>query len=1076
MVRNFQHRSPGATRTRNTFAIGKGHLMGKTQPLISHFFQKKSKKNHNEPIEVLEELKRYAEQATVSVKPQSKVPAKPKSKEAKPITQRNLQEFEPVVIDEPITEVDLRNEAVESKPEAKPVKVKPEAKDSVVIDRFKYKRGETFLRNPYYLELPEKQRIHAKFVRKLKEASSSRDEPSLKKARTSKMTPLEAQIMELKRQHPDKILAINVGYKYKFFGPDARTVSSILNIMMIPGKESVDGLNPRDQLYDKLAYCLIPDLRLHVHLKRLISQGHKVGVVEQTETAAIKSMSASKSRLFERTLTNVFTSATYIEDEGEDSMFGSKGGDCIVAILEGNEGEVSVVSVSPVNGEIVYDTFTDDYLCSELETRLRHLTPSEFVIPSDISKQTRDKITFFCGGRNSRVVTVNEVTADLQGYLMSSLGSQTSSEVISLADSLSESARACCCLLVNYLKEFGLDRSFQLAQNYHPFRTKACMLLSGSTLQSLEIFQNSTTGTEKGLLLEILDHTKTIFGFRLLKKWISRPLIERAQIEERLEAVSDVLENISSGNVFIQQLAILLGELPDLEKALSRLHYGRSRQKEVFTLLKTFNKVIELVSNGSKQTRFAGRSPLLNGLFTRLQNTCDELQHYVRTNLDVIDVQSALQNDVLSFFNRQYKEYSVIEAQQQKIREVEDALDEELGRIRKLLGRPQMEYRTVLKDEYLIEVTKITARKVPGDWIKVNETKLVVRFRSPEVIKRMKELNYERAVLEQLCDGLFSSFCQELDAHHLQFGILVRSLAEIDCLFSLAASSTGGAEDYCRPLFVDQRVISVKNGRNPIIESLVSNYIANDVLMRESEARALILTGPNMGGKSLYVRQIALIVIMAQIGCYVPADSAVLSVFDSVCTRMGFDDNIMKGESTFMVEMKECYNILKMCTDRSLVILDEVGRGTGTTDGISIAYSILDYLVTEKRAFVLFITHYTELCEIEKVYPKVISNVHMSYTEFKEREDDALSKVVFLYKVAQGYAKNLYGLNVAQLCSISEDIIQQALEISREYEKRHLKRKNLGWAMKVRQALTTFEESGAIDELKKLSDEIEFLD
>lgn len=982
---------------------------------------------------------------------------------------------------------------------------------SLKMSRFKYDKKNSApsdLDGSDYLESSEKQLLHQKFAKKLKDASMfdrkrlrendavdeegndddeyddgentvRRKSATLKKKKTTKLTPLEAQIMELKKQNRDKILAINVGYKYKFYGPDARIVAQILNIMMIPGKESLDGENPNDALYDKLAYCSIPEPRLHIHLKRLLIRGLKVGVVEQTETAAIKSLGLTRNSLFERKLENVYTSATYIEDEHEDVLFGTKGGDCIAAVVEtchedeGSDGdnlvEISLVTVNPLSGEIVYDTFTDDYLRGELDTRLYHLQPSEYVVFNATSEKTMKKIMYFEKTNHKvRIIKVERsasqsddfYTTDLMDYCQNSIKNETKrAEMIDFLNLLPANAQICCLLLINYLKEFKLDNSFQLKSNYDVFTRINCMILNANTLSSLEVFENSTTNTQEGTLIEILDHTKTVFGYRLLKKWVSKPLVNRDQIEERLEAIANIKDNIA--NNFFEGLSNVLNGLPDLEKYLSRIHYQKSKRKEIYQFLKHLDTITTTCLNNSIDKAFLNlKSPLLKETIQTLAETSKETQSTVRQLLLTIDVQAAMDSkdkpkQVCCFFNSKSEYFEDIELENDKIRDIEVALQDELKRIKKFLHKPYMEYKTISKEEYLIEVSRSMLKAIPKDWVKVSDTKTLIRYRSPQIVELQKQLNYQKAVLMNVCEKLFFQFLEKVDEDYLSFHQLIKQLAKLDCLFSITAASVH-ANEYTRPQFVDQKIISVKEGRNPIIENLLQDsYIPNDIDMRHQRNRALILTGPNMGGKSSYVRQIALIVIMAQIGCYVPASSAVLGVFDSIFTRMGFNDDILKGESTFMVEMNQCCNIIRNCTSNSLVILDEVGRGTGTTDGISIAYAILDYLLTneEKLPLTLFITHYTELCGIAKEYPDLVKNLHMDFTEIKEDDKQKIGTVTFLYKVVEGYSQNSYGLNVAKICTIPDNVIDEAYEISKNFEKRDVDSKNISWALEAREGI-----------------------
>ena len=287
--------------------------------------------------------------------------------------------------------------------------------------------------------------------------------------------------------------------------------------------------------------------------------------------------------------------------------------------------------------------------------------------------------------------------------------------------------------------------------------------------------------------------------------------------------------------------------------------------------------------------------------------------------------------------------------------------------------------------------------------------------------------------LEVQCDLAYSEFLKSVANHYEEYRSVILAIANLDCLMSLAAVS--GQSNYVRAKFVDESCVRIKQGRHPMVEQiLLDNYVPNDVSMHRERDRALIVTGPNMGGKSSYVRQIALICIMAQIGCYVPAENAELGMVDAIYTRMGAYDNMMRGESTFMVELKECSDIMNAATSRSLVILDEIGRGTGTMDGVAIAYAVLSHFVTECKSLTLFITHYPMLSKIETLYPDMARNYHMGFLE--RQGQDGEPEITFLYLLQRGVAHRSYGLNVARLADIPTSIISRARIKSKEVEQR----------------------------------------
>ncbi|CUM57253.1 DNA mismatch repair protein MSH3 [Debaryomyces fabryi] len=869
-----------------------------------------------------------------------------------------------------------------------------------------------------------------------------------------KLTPLEKQFIEMKRSNLDKVLAIQVGYKFKFFGEDAVVVSQILSIMLIPGNIKLD-----DSQHDRFAYCSIPDNRLHIHLKRLLNQGLKVGVVKQTETAAIKSVdSNNKSGLFERKITGVYTKATYMGDElltgdpniNRTSVTDDEMGDYIFCIDELHSKDIGMIAIQPITGDIIYDAFKDNVTRDELETRLIYLNPSEIIVINDnseISKETlkminivNDKVNIIHKPRRSQTKYTNEIynffsTIDEGKY--KDLGEQY---LLKFPNNI----QSCMIELIQYLEEFKLSNIFTIISNVSCFsNSKTCLVLPSSTVQALEIFQNTTdANSNKGSLIWLLNHTRTRMGNRLLVKWISKPLIDKDQIEERLQAIEDLTFKF---NHFIDSLKNQLDKIGkasiDLEKNLIKVHYSSTYQldkisrKEVYLLLKCFDDILTMIKHFENPTnnQFESiHSPLLLRIFDELIKLSKE--DTVKNLLDMISADalddSNLNDQKIKFFNLKYFKDQQIIDQLSEILKVESLLNDELTEIRKMLKRPQLNYITNSKETYLIEVRNgKMVDSLPKDWIKINGTKTVSRFRSTEITRLHKQLQYHNDMLIRNCDNAFNSYLFKIDNNYDFFSKVIRNLSIFDCLLSLSAVSSINS-NYSRPKIVeDKQIIQMKNSRNPIIENLsvnYSNYISNDINISYDEDRVLIITGPNMGGKSTYVKQVALLVIMAQIGSYIPCDEATVGIFDSIFIRMGARDNILQNQSTFMVEMLECSHILKNMTSNSLIILDEIGRGTGTNDGIAIAYSILNYLIEEpKKPLTLFITHFPSLHVLEDKFKGIVANYHMGFHEVSKSNQE-FPEVVFLYNLVRGVVGNLYGLNVAKLAGIPDSIINSA--------------------------------------------------
>ena len=317
-----------------------------------------------------------------------------------------------------------------------------------------------------------------------------------------------------------------------------------------------------------------------------------------------------------------------------------------------------------------------------------------------------------------------------------------------------------------------------------------------------------------------------------------------------------------------------------------------------------------------------------------------------------------------------------------------------------------------------------------ASWVKISGTKKVARFHTPEVVKLIKERDQHREALAAACDDAFRDLLSDIGAKYQIFRDFVNALATLDCLLSLA--KVAARPDYTKPVFTDGTRLTVKKSRHPMLEQLsLDTYVPNDIELSSHGTRGMLLTGPNMGGKSSYVRQVALISIMAQIGSYVPAESAELGIVDAVYTRMGAFDNMMAGESTFMVELSETADILKQASPRSLIILDELGRGTSTHDGVAIAHAVLDYIVRDKKSLLLFITHYQSLSTVANGFESgVLRNMHMKFTESGGNDQD----VTFLYELGEGMAHRSYGLNVARLANVPESVIDVAGVKSKELE------------------------------------------
>jgi DNA mismatch repair protein MSH3 len=895
--------------------------------------------------------------------------------------------------------------------------------------------------------------------------AKGRKGPAVRKS-ASKLTPMEKQVIDIKKKHMDTLLVVEVGYKFRFFGEDARVAAKELQIMCIPGKMRFDE-HPSEAHFDKFAGASFPTHRLHVHVKRLVSAGHKVGVVRQLETAALKKAGDNRNTPFVRKLTNLYTKGTYIDDiEGLDGPVAAPAGGApatghLLCLTETNAGgsgtdekvRLGIVAVQPTTGDVIYDDFHDGFMRSELETRLLHIAPCEFLIVGSVSKATEKLVEHLSGSRTNvfgdcaRVERTEKsktfaaqahthISDFYAGKMQSDNSSEEKSAMLDKVHQLSEPVTMCLSAMITHLTDYGLEHVFDLTKNFQSFSARSHMLLNGNTLSSLEIYQNQTDHTEKGSLVFILNRTQTRFGQRLLRKWVGRPLLDQEQLQKRIGAVEEFLD--SDRAIPTDRIKNLLAHVRgDLEKSLIRIYYKKCARPELVSVLQTLQKISNEYSHVKVPEDSGFKSPLLAEAIASLPLISEDVISY----LERIDLQAAKDDDKYSFFRDMYETEEITD-HKVGIAAVEHDLDEHRTQAAETLKKTgKVNYVTVSGIEFLIEIENIHLKRVPASWAKISGTKKVSRFHTPEVVKLIRERDRSKEALANACDAAFAELLTEIGTKYQTFRDCIQSLATLDCLLSLAdiASQPG----YTKPEFItesDEVRIEVKEGRHPMVEQiLLDTYVPNDIELSSNE-RALLITGPNMGGKSSYVRSVALISIMAQIGSWVPASQARLTPLDAVFTRMGAFDNMLKGESTFMVELSETSDILKQATPRSLIILDELGRGTSTHDGVAIAQAVLDYVVRETKALTLFITHYQALSKMAERYEaRELRNVHMSFTE--EVVGDDHTDITFLYEVSEGVAHRSYGLNVARLAGLPKDVLDVAAIKSTQMEEEANRRK-----------------------------------
>uniref|UniRef100_A0AAY4C5S6 DNA mismatch repair protein MSH3 n=1 Tax=Denticeps clupeoides TaxID=299321 RepID=A0AAY4C5S6_9TELE len=848
-------------------------------------------------------------------------------------------------------------------------------------------------------------------------------------------TPLELQFMEIKEKHRDALLCVECGYKYRFFGDDAETAAKELNIFCHPDHNFMT--------------ASIPAHRLFVHVRRLVSKGYKVGVVKQTETTAIKASGATRSSLFTRELSALYTKSTLVgEDvnpllkmgdleEAEDVVQDSSS-NYLMCVSESwgrqsKELVVGMVVVQPSTGDLMVDCFKDGPSLSELESRVLKVQPVEILVPCDLSEGTE---------RLLRNIALASVQTDdrIRIERRDSQHFEFGEAMKTVKDFYADPTRHCKEKgIALHSLPFGLGCLCQSV-----LYTQILFLVwrrpsrSSFSSSARPLFQ--TTGAVRGSLLWVLDHTQTPFGRRMMKKWVTQPLTSALEIQARQDAVAEIL---ASGSTALPTVRTLLQRLPDLERGICSIYHKKCSTQEFYLISSVLARLSAELQTLLPAMQSQLCCSLLRGLLLETPSLLAPAQGFLR----VLNESAAKKGSKTELFT----DLSDFPAIQERKDEMQAVLAEILSHrteIRQTLRNPSLDYVTVSGQEFLIEVKNSMSSTVPANWVKINSTKVVGRYHTPFIVGKYKRLQQLREQLVIDCGREWVNFLHRFGEHYYILRKGVCHLATLDCLFSLAQVAKDN--NYCRPELSDgKQQIVIREGRHPVIDVLLGEndqYVPNDTGLQGDGKRAMIITGPNMGGKSSYIRQVALITIMAQMGSFVPARQASIGIMDGIYTRMGASDNISKGRSSFMEELLEASEILHRATSRSLVILDELGRGTSTHDGIAIAYATLEYFIRDVKSLTLFVTHYPPLCELEKRYPAHVGNYHMAFllNEPDTAEAEEPEFITFLYQLTEGAAGRSYGLNVARLAEIPDPILQTATLKSKELEaKVNARRKNV---------------------------------
>ncbi len=807
----------------------------------------------------------------------------------------------------------------------------------------------------------------------------------MRKESSDNLTPMMRQYQEIKNRNPDHVLFYRLGDFYEMFFEDARTASKVLNITLTTrGKH----------LGVEIPLAGFPHHQLENYLSKMIRSGYKVAVCDQTENPKYA------KGIVKRDITEIVTAGTAISD----SMIEKDSNNYIVCIFTGRGGRCGFAAADVSTGEFTaYDTENGEKL-SEI---ISLFSPSEIILPaSDTAILKDDRITYTkVEDHKFSPIFASDIIKKYYGI----------ASLTPLGFREDEFCVTCAGVLLEYLKDNLRSASFRL-DGLKRFADSSVCMIDYRTRKNLELTEPlNSDGDRNNTLYAVMNRTGTSMGARLLRKWILMPLRDRKEIGRRLEITEALLKDRSAR----KKIRNILSDMADTERLAGKISAGKISPDEFIRLKNSLETIPELREQLKKISSefIAGleNSFVSNAEFTDLISGALTTGAAVREKRFIRTGYSKELDDL----------YEIIDKGKDKLLELSERIKSELN-----IPTMKVSYNKVFG--YYFEVTKKYSDMIPDDFIRKQTLVNSERFINAE----LKEFEEKILTADEKIDDLVSVLYEEIKtraADHID-GIKANSsvISYLDCLCSFAESAD--TLGYTRPVFSDTRELIIKNGRHPVVEKNMKageDYIPNDLTVTDDK-NILIITGPNMSGKSTYLRQTALIVLMAQAGSFVPADSAKIGMADKIFTRVGASDNLSGGESTFLVEMNETANILNNATPDSLVIFDEVGRGTATFDGLSLAWSIVEYIHNEPklRSRTLFATHYHELTDLERICPGV-KNYHASVREYRD-------EVIFMRKIVEGGADNSYGIYVAKLAGIPPKVLDRAKVILKNLEENEL--------------------------------------
>lgn len=801
-------------------------------------------------------------------------------------------------------------------------------------------------------------------------------------ADTVKLTPMLKQYLEVKAQCPDKILFFRLGDFYEMFNDDALTASRELDLTLT-GR----GVGNKE----RVPMCGVPFHSADTYIERLVHKGYKVAICEQMEDPK------TVKGIVKRKIIKVITPGTITLENAVASKKNN-----YISCVCARDTSIAVALMDVTTGECLWSLCNAGAMDDVLFDIFSVYEPSELIYAH--MDEYMDAVQAYLRSRLAQCAVTPfaaDDAADYEAVAVRYFGAEAVEEA--------KGAAACIGMLLTYVGEV-MQSDIGHINSLERIDNERRLVIDAASLRHLEITQNVRDGGRKGTLLSILDKTKTAMGGRLLRKWLEAPLVRMADITMRQDAVEEIL----SHEIMRQDLADTMDRIYDFERILTRIETGTASPKVLVALRESLAAIPQLrhileQADADLLKRLCGRIQTHDDMYDLLCRSIKDEPGLVIRNGGVIRDGYSAELDEIRSIAANSKAY---------LKELEEQEKEKTG-IKMKIG-----YTKVFG--YYFEISHANTKPIPDYYVRKQTLVNAERYITPALKEfEVKVLTSQERMLE-LEYQLFGQLRRDIQGHIREMQQTARAIARVDCLYSLACAAHDN--HYIRPGLNTKQAVQIKDGRHPIIEKFLKDelFVPNDVTLNHSSHEILVITGPNMAGKSTYMRQVAVLVLMAQTGSFIPAREASICPVDRIFTRIGASDDILSGQSTFMVEMKEVSYILSHATERSLLILDEIGRGTSTFDGMSIARAVIEYCLKHIHALTLFATHYHELTDMADTSEKI-----KNYTvAVKERGKN----IKFLRRIIPGGADRSYGLHVARLAGLPESLLKRADVILSELE------------------------------------------